>query len=388
MAEAETVRERPPDDGGRAHSAGGRGRRGADPGLRVPGRHLPAVPQRRGRARRGGLPVPPGRGGRGVRLRGPHRRAPGQRARSRSARRPSRPTTTPWPRGTGRTCSTRSGPTSSRRAWATCSRGRRSSSGSPRWPSCPSRATPSGSRLPTTIAPRYAPPEDRKGVGETEAERGERALAPCTCPTASSCEVDVRDERAACGRCESPTHPIAVAVEDGRATVKPLDPRRGPRPGLRPEASTSPRPSRPGPWWSRARRARLRPGVLPPGARREAGVRPRSSSWWTARARWRASSIAEARNALQLALRSLRPGCLFNIVGFGSTHETLFPESRAYDDASLAEATAARAGPRRRPGRDGDPAGARGGPLGEAPQGAARASCSSSPTARSATPTR
>ncbi len=51
------------------------------------------------------------------------------------------------------------------------------------------------------------------------------------------------------------------------------------------------------------------------------------------------TSIAEARNALQLALRSLRPGCLFNIVGFGSQAESLFPESRAYDDASLAEAT-------------------------------------------------
>ena len=45
-------------------------------------------------------------------------------------------------------------------------------------------------------------------------------------------------------------------------------------------------------------------------------------------------------NALQLALRSLRPGCLFNIVGFGSRHESLFAKSRPYDDASLAEASA------------------------------------------------
>ena len=51
------------------------------------------------------------------------------------------------------------------------------------------------------------------------------------------------------------------------------------------------------------------------------------------------TSIAEARNALQLALRSLRPGCFFNVVGFGSTFEALFPESRPYDDQSLAEAT-------------------------------------------------
>jgi Ca-activated chloride channel family protein len=51
------------------------------------------------------------------------------------------------------------------------------------------------------------------------------------------------------------------------------------------------------------------------------------------------TSIAEARNALQLCLRSLSPGALFNIIGFGSTYQPLFPESRSYDDASLAEAS-------------------------------------------------
>lgn len=50
------------------------------------------------------------------------------------------------------------------------------------------------------------------------------------------------------------------------------------------------------------------------------------------------SSIEEVRHALQLCLRSMIPGCRFNIVGFGSTYEALFPESRPYDDASLGEA--------------------------------------------------
>jgi Ca-activated chloride channel family protein len=50
------------------------------------------------------------------------------------------------------------------------------------------------------------------------------------------------------------------------------------------------------------------------------------------------ASIDEAKNALQLCLRSLRPGCTFNVVGFGSRYQSLFPKSRAYDDASLAEA--------------------------------------------------
>jgi Ca-activated chloride channel family protein len=50
------------------------------------------------------------------------------------------------------------------------------------------------------------------------------------------------------------------------------------------------------------------------------------------------SSIAEARNALQLCLRSLPAGSHFNIVGFGSRFEMLFPESRAYDERSLSAA--------------------------------------------------
>ena len=51
------------------------------------------------------------------------------------------------------------------------------------------------------------------------------------------------------------------------------------------------------------------------------------------------SSIEEVRNALQLCLRSMIPGCRFNIVGFGTRFESLFPESRTYDEASLAEAS-------------------------------------------------
>jgi hypothetical protein len=51
------------------------------------------------------------------------------------------------------------------------------------------------------------------------------------------------------------------------------------------------------------------------------------------------SSIEEVRNALQLCLRSMMTGCRFNIVGFGSTHEALFPESQAYDERSLAAAS-------------------------------------------------
>ncbi len=50
-------------------------------------------------------------------------------------------------------------------------------------------------------------------------------------------------------------------------------------------------------------------------------------------------SIEQALNALRLALRSLEEGDAFNIVGFGSRFQLMFPQSRPYTQASLDEAT-------------------------------------------------
>jgi Ca-activated chloride channel family protein len=47
------------------------------------------------------------------------------------------------------------------------------------------------------------------------------------------------------------------------------------------------------------------------------------------------SSIAQARNALLLALGSLREGDSFNVYGFGSTFESVFAAPVPYDDANL-----------------------------------------------------
>jgi len=52
------------------------------------------------------------------------------------------------------------------------------------------------------------------------------------------------------------------------------------------------------------------------------------------------TSVQEVRNALQLCLRSMIPGCCFNIVGFGSTFQSLFSDSQPYDEQSLAAASA------------------------------------------------
>ncbi|KAH3764799.1 Vault protein inter-alpha-trypsin domain [Pelomyxa schiedti] len=51
------------------------------------------------------------------------------------------------------------------------------------------------------------------------------------------------------------------------------------------------------------------------------------------------SRINQAKNALQLFLRSIPTGCLFNIIGFGTRFESLFPESRPYNDETFQTAT-------------------------------------------------
>lgn len=49
-------------------------------------------------------------------------------------------------------------------------------------------------------------------------------------------------------------------------------------------------------------------------------------------------SIRDATSALHIFLRSLPSGCKFNIIGFGSTYDSLFAESNLYDNNSVSEA--------------------------------------------------
>ncbi|MCS6783481.1 MAG: VWA domain-containing protein, partial [Gloeomargarita sp. SKYG98] len=50
-------------------------------------------------------------------------------------------------------------------------------------------------------------------------------------------------------------------------------------------------------------------------------------------------SIQQAKTALLLCLKSMQPGDQFNIYGFGSTYEKLFPRSQPYTPETLATAT-------------------------------------------------
>ncbi|KAF6346013.1 von Willebrand factor A domain containing 5B1 [Rhinolophus ferrumequinum] len=50
------------------------------------------------------------------------------------------------------------------------------------------------------------------------------------------------------------------------------------------------------------------------------------------------TNIHRVKDAMVVALKSLMPACLFNVIGFGSTFKTLFPSSQTYSEESLAMA--------------------------------------------------
>lgn len=197
--------------------------------------------------------------------------------------------------------------------------------------------------LPTTVSPRYAPAGDRRGVGRTP----EEALNPPVAfrvPYGLSLRVGL-DMPSAIRGVESPSHPVSVDLDGCRGTVTlgtaetALDRdfvlvirlAEAGRPAVLVERA---------PDGTHVAMLAFAPrfgegGIASPDAARGEIVFlvDRSGSMG-------GSSIEEARNALQLCLRSLPAGILFNVVGFGSTFQKLFPKSRPYDERSLAEASA------------------------------------------------
>jgi len=190
--------------------------------------------------------------------------------------------------------------------------------------------------LPTTVSPRYAPAEDRTGVGRTPAEA---VNPPVEWRVPYGLEVDVELEMASEIRgVESPSHPISVET---RGTIGRV------RLGAREAALDRDlvlkvrlaEPHLPRAVVERSAQGGLavalafQPAFDVEEAPCEAiFVIDQSGSM-------QGSSIAEAARALQLCLRSLPPRSRFNVVGFGSSFYLLFPESRTYDEASLAQAS-------------------------------------------------
>ncbi|MBI2837254.1 MAG: VWA domain-containing protein [Acidobacteria bacterium] len=190
--------------------------------------------------------------------------------------------------------------------------------------------------IPTTVAPRYAPRVDRKGVGRPPAEALNPPIA-WNVPYGLSLLIHL-DMSSAVRAIESPTHPISVDLDGMTGTV-----RLGGRESaldrdfvmlLQTVDSREPRVSvEVDEKGNRAAALTFRPKLdLDRVPSEIIFVIDRSGSM-------QGTSIAEARNALQLCLRSLSQGTRFNIVGFGSRFEMMFPATREYCDEALRQAS-------------------------------------------------
>eukprot|EP00294_Goniomonas_avonlea_P013028 CAMPEP_0114548258 /NCGR_PEP_ID=MMETSP0114-20121206/4886_1 /TAXON_ID=31324 /ORGANISM="Goniomonas sp, Strain m" /LENGTH=678 /DNA_ID=CAMNT_0001732837 /DNA_START=15 /DNA_END=2048 /DNA_ORIENTATION=- len=186
--------------------------------------------------------------------------------------------------------------------------------------------------LPTTVAPRYTP------AGVSGVPSGPSAVAGGNWGLKLSLEVEMRSPIVSV---TSPSHDVVsvtgdssatatVTLSEGRAIldkdltilIHTADPHQ-PRVCVEEDGSTG----------GRAAMLTLCPNIELDDARCEiVFVVDRSGSM-------AGSQIAQARSALQLFLRSLPADCYFNIIGFGSRHETLFPRSTQYSPQTLNTAT-------------------------------------------------
>jgi Vault protein inter-alpha-trypsin domain/von Willebrand factor type A domain len=195
--------------------------------------------------------------------------------------------------------------------------------------------------IPTTVSPRYAPNEDKVGTGRPAAEALNPPVA-LSVPYGLNLSVRVAMPRGLTA-IESPSHPIALRMDEGGATVALAQKDAAldrdfvlsiEAPGLdAPQAMVEREED-----GTEAIGVAFAPAFATSSAPAELiFLVDRSGSM-------DGDSIEEVRHALQLCLRSMTPGCRFNIVGFGATHEALFPESRAYEQSTLDAASAHVAG--------------------------------------------
>jgi Ca-activated chloride channel family protein len=195
--------------------------------------------------------------------------------------------------------------------------------------------------VPTTVAPRYAPWIDRVGVGRPDAETLNPEVA---WSVPYGLELSARIAMpGGVARVESPSHPISIATEESSMVVT-LTQQQAALDRDFVLAVAAPALETPRAWLERSDDGRdaVAVGFVPsmdvtPAPAEVIFVIDRSGSM-------AGSSIEEVQNALQLCLRSMVPGCRFNIVGFGSTYQALFKESQAYDQRSLAAASSHAAG--------------------------------------------
>ncbi|MEQ8894333.1 MAG: VIT and VWA domain-containing protein, partial [Sandaracinaceae bacterium] len=197
-------------------------------------------------------------------------------------------------------------------------------------------------QIPTTISPRYVPASSPKDVGEAEVgEPDAEVVNPERWPRVPyglSLSVDV--QTAGLRRVESPSHPVRATLRDEGGLVElGQDETALDRDFVLLVETKAPH----APFAEVAREEDGRrvalvsflPDLAPDPSRGHEVVFVLDCSGSMG-----GDSIAQARRALALCVRALSPKDTFQIVRFGSRHESLWRAPRAYDDAALEEAAA------------------------------------------------
>lgn len=190
--------------------------------------------------------------------------------------------------------------------------------------------------LPTTIAPRYTPSMTPE-VGQPDAER---VNPPTLLAVPYGLTLDVEINAGSAIRCvESPSHTIRTELDGERAKVslsaeqaamdrdfvllvEPRDPHQ-PRAGVTSDEQGS-----------RVVMVTFRPGA--DDLRSDTGQE--ISFILDCSGSMGGDSIGEAKRALELCIRAMDEGDTFNVIPFGSSYRTLWPEPRPYNQSNLDEA--------------------------------------------------
>jgi len=188
-------------------------------------------------------------------------------------------------------------------------------------------------KIPTTVAPRYIPEAQLRSMDPAEFDHLNPPTVPSGVPYGLALRVEFEGASEVVG-VECPSHPVKVGMAGTKATVE----LSGADVQLDRDVVVSFTLADAGP--TAAQVVRDEQGdyvvaldVVPPVTKTREPVDAvflidRSGSM-------SGSSIAQARNALLLALGSLHAGDTFNVYGFGSRFESLFSGPVRYDDANL-----------------------------------------------------
>ncbi|OHD67153.1 MAG: hypothetical protein A2177_11080, partial [Spirochaetes bacterium RBG_13_68_11] len=198
--------------------------------------------------------------------------------------------------------------------------------------------------LPTTISPRYLPADTPDDGGIPARERIHPEYA-ASVPYGLSVEIAVRDPSGV-ESVESPSHPISVSMENGGTTGDAATVVH-----FASETATMDRDfvltivqrgKAQGRAWrfSDGKSSWVQLDLAPDEVEGAPGDRGRREVIFVldCSGSMQGDSIDQAKRALEVCLRAMEIGCSFNIVRFGSTFQSLFPQPREYGERSLGEA--------------------------------------------------